>query len=105
MAMIHPFPGNTKECSFEYHRHKVGHNYFVCYYKNSSTLKYDPIEVRRVLGCAKFTNTGNALKAWAVEMVELYGDKPPASEGVADTSFASEAMEEQDPTSNTRMIT
>lgn len=103
--MIIDFPGNTQHCIHQYVRNKVGANYFVCYYKNSSCLRYTPVEVRRTLGYAKFTKTGEALKAWAVEMVELYGDKPPASEGVADTSFASEAMEEEDPTSNTRMIT
>ena len=102
--MIIDFPGNTQYNTYQYVRNKVGANYFVCYYKNSSCLRTDPVEVRRTLGYAKFTKTGEELKAWAVEMVEKYGDKPPASEGIADTSFASEAMDE-DPTANTKRIT
>ena len=97
---ITPFPGNTPTCNFEYFRVREGPNYFVSYYKNSSRLHYDPKNCWRVLGVAKFTDIGKALKEWAVEMYESNLPKP---EPVADTSFASEAMEE--PNDNTRMIT
>ncbi len=104
--MIIEFPGNTRDCTFTYIRNKVGGNYFVCYYKNSSCLRTDPIEVRRILGLAKFTSTGQALKDWAVEMVEKYGKiATEAPVGIKDTSFASEALDESDPNYQTRTIT
>jgi hypothetical protein len=49
---------------------------------------------------AKHTDTGKALKAWCVETAAACLPKP---EPVADTSFASEAMDE--PNDNTRMVT
>ena len=61
----------------------------------------DPKECWRTLGVAKFTDTGKALKAWCLEMDELYSSSE--KEGVKDTSFASEAALE-DPTSNTKMV-
>ena len=57
------FEGNTRDCNFTYFRVREGPNYFVSYYKNSSRLHYDPKECWRVLGTAKFTATGKALKA------------------------------------------
>jgi len=97
---IESFEGNTSTCNFEYFRVREGPNYFVSYYKNSSRLHYDPKECWRVLGTAKFTDSGKALKAWAVEMYESNLPKP---EPVPDTSFASEIEEE--PNDNTRTIT
>ena len=94
------FEGNTQYMRYEYHRVREGPNYFVSFYKNSSRLHYDPKECWRVLGTAKFTESGKALKQWAVEMYESNLPKP---EPIADTSFASEAMEE--PNDNTRMVT
>ena len=97
---VTPFPLNTPTCNFEYFRVREGPNYFVSYYKNSSRLHYDPLNCWRVLGVAKHTDTGKALKAWAVETAASVLPKP---EPVADTSFASEALEE--PNDNTRMVT
>ena len=102
---VEAFPLNTRQCNFEYFRVREGPNYFVSYYKNSSRLHYDPKECWRVLGVAKFTDSGKALKEWAVEMYETH---LPKLEPVADTSFASfEAMDdrEESPTDNTKMIT
>ena len=101
---VEAFPLNTRQCNFEYFRVREGPNYFVSFYKNSSRLHYDPKECWRVLGVAKFTDTGKALKEWAVEMYESH---LPKLEPVADTSFASEAMDdrEESPTDNTKMIT
>ena len=100
---VEAFPLNTKDCNFEYFRVREGPNYFVSFYKNSSRLHYDPKECWRVLGTAKFTDSGKALKEWAVG---LFDDNLPKPEPVADTSFASEAMaEEESPTDNTKMIT
>ena len=64
----------------------------------------DPKDVWRCLGTAKYTDTAKALKEWAVEMVEATLPKP---EPRSDTSFASEALQEdlEDPTANTKMIT
>ncbi len=119
------FELNSQYMRYEYHRVREGPNYFVSYYKNSSRLHYDPKDTWRTLGVAKFTDTGKALKEWCLLMEEQYGlpqrDKwtSDSSDGVSeasgrvDTSFASEAlsdanteaMEEESPTDNTKMVT
>ena len=102
------FEGNTPSCNYTYFRVREGPNYFVSYYKNSSRLHYDPKDTWRTLGTAKFTDTGKALKEWCLTMDEQYGQTGAESEarsGRADTSFASEAMEEESPTDNTKMVT
>ena len=98
------YPDNTQYMRYEYHRVREGPNYFVSYYKHSSRLHYDPKNCWRTLGVAKFTDTGKSLKAWCLEMDDTYGTE---AKGVArsDTSFASEAMEEESPTDNTKMVT
>ena len=96
------FPDNTQYMRYEYHRVREGPNYFVSYYKNSSRLIYDPKDTWRTLGSAKFTDSGKALKDWCLLMDETYNTVKP--EVRADTSFASEAMEEESPTDNTKMI-
>ena len=97
------FEGNVQDCSFTYHRTREGPNFFVSHYKGSTQGHNDPKECWRTLGVAKFTDTGKALKEWAVEM---YESNLPKLEPVADTSFASEAMaDEEEPTDNTKMIT
>ena len=107
------FPDNSQSMRYEYHRVREGPNYFVSYYKHSSRLHYDPKNCWRTLGVAKFTDTGKTLKAWCLEMCELYGASSlddtygTEAKGVArsDTSFASEALEEESQTDNTKMIT
>ena len=110
---LEEFEQNTQYMRYEYHRVREGPNYFVSYYKNSSRLHYDPKNCWRTLGTAKFTDTGKALKEWCLLMDDSYGAKQReawaggASEasGRIDTSFASEAMEEQNPCDNTKMVT
>ena len=109
------FPGNTQHMRYEYHRVREGPNYFVSYYKNSSRLHYDPKDTWRTLGQAKFTDTGKALKEWCLAMYEEYSVKQIArwtegaidegNGGRKDTSFASEAMEEENPCEQTKMVT
>ena len=99
------FEGNTRDCNFTYHRVREGPNYFVCYYKDSSTMKVDPKDAWRTLTIAKFTDYGQALKEWCLSMHEQYGDQPKETQGRPDTSFASEVLQEQDPTTDTKMIT
>ena len=111
------YEGNTQYMRYEYHRVREGPNYFVTYYKNSSRLIYDPKDAWRTLGTAKFTDSGKALKEWCLLMDQDYGvpqrtkwtldDGGGVSEanGRADTSFASEAMEEMSPNDETKMIT
>ena len=104
------FPDNTQYMRYEYHRVREGPNYFVSYYKNSSRLHYDAKDCWRTLGTAKFTDTGKALKEWCLQMYDEYSlpqiEKWGSNEeGRKDTSFASEAMEEESPTDNTKMIT
>ena len=101
------FPGNEQDCSFTYTRTREGPNYFVSHYKHSTRGHIDPKDCWRVLGTAKFTDTGKALKEWCIEMDDTYNKPNPIEEfrgsGRKDTSFASEAMEE--PTEQTRMVT
>ena len=113
------YEGNTQSMRYEYHRVREGPNYFVSYYKNSSRLHYDPKDTWRTLGTAKFTDTGKTLKEWCLLMDETYGvpqrekwKEKTEEEGRKDTSFASEAigdeqssLEEDNPCSNTKMVT
>ena len=101
---VTPFPLNTPACNFDYFRVREGPNYFVSYYKNSSRLHYDPKECWRVLGVAKFTDTGKALKEWAVEIAASSLPKPELDmTAIAAEGFGPEAHEE--PNDNTRMVT
>ena len=101
---VESFPGNTTQCNFEYFRVREGPNYFVSFYKNSSRLHYDPKECWRVLGTAKFTDSGKALKQWAVEMFDSNLPKPELDMvAISAEGFGPEAHEE--PNDNTRMVT
>lgn len=98
------FPGNEQDCSFTYHRTREGPNFFVSHYKGSTRGHIDPKECWRTLAVAKFTDSGKALKEWCLEMDELYVQSK--LEPRKDTSFASEAIEEESsPTDNTKMVT
>ena len=110
------FEGNDQHMIFQYMRMREGPNYFMCKYKRSSVLRQDPKDAWRVLGAAKFTETGKALKEWCLSMHQQWVlDRQEQEEGRADTSFASEAllvndsqheaMAEEDPTHNTKMVT
>jgi len=95
------FQGNTPSCSFSYTRTREGPNFFISHYKGSTRGHNDPKDCWRVLGTAKFTDSGKAVKEWCISMHDQYGDKgsEPEASGRQDTSFASEAMNE------TRMVT
>jgi len=104
------FEGNTPSCSFTFTRTREGPNYFVSHYKGTTKGHTDPKECWRVLGSAKFTESSQAVKAWCLSMDEQYNQNAPTSEaepsGRKDTSFASEAMEEEvNPIKDTKMIT
>ena len=99
---------------YEYHRTREGPNFFMCYYRGSAVIRTDPKDAWRTIGVAKFTDTGKELKAWCLEMHDKYviqkqvpgtGAPEEKEEGRKDTSFASEAQTEEDPTTNTKMIT
>ena len=98
------FEGNGNGLYVEHHRSREGPNVFVVSYKNQARICVDPKDAWRVLGPAKYTDTGKALKEWAVEITEKCLPKP---EPRKDTSFASEAAAEEaleDPTTNTKMV-
>tara|TARA_R110002012_G_scaffold244874_1_gene419858 strand:+ start:16 stop:339 length:324 start_codon:yes stop_codon:yes gene_type:complete len=102
------YEGNVQDCSFTYHRTREGPNFFVSHYKGSTKGHNDPKECWRTLGVAKFTDSGKALKEWCLSMDEQYGlqeAEKAEAEGRSDTSFASEALEEESPTDNTKMVT
>ena len=97
------FEGNTPNCSFTYTRTREGPNFFVSHYKGSSQGHNDPKSCWRVLGTAKFTDSGKAVKEWCLSMDEQYGShEEDTGEGRKDTSFASEVQAE--PNDNTRMV-
>ena len=99
------FEGNTPSCSFNYTRTREGPNFFVSHYKGSTQGHNDPKSCWRVLGTAKFTDSGKALKEWCLSMDEQYNKPDPIEEfrgGRKDTSFASEVQAE--PTDQTRMV-
>ena len=95
------FEGSTTDCSFTYTRTREGPNFFISHYKGSTRGHNDPKECWRTLGVAKFTDSGKALKEWCLAMDEQYGTEE-STESRADTSFASEIMEESN--DNTRMV-
>ena len=71
---IIPFELNDKDFSVEYFRTREGPNWFRCYYKNASTGIMDPLDAWRVLGIARFTDTGKKLKQWCLDMDEKYSN-------------------------------
>lgn len=101
-----PFPGNIFGLHVEFHRAKEGPDYFVFLYKNVCRMinTIEPKQVSALLGVARNTTTGKALREWAEEMINKRLPKPDAGK---DTSFASDALQEalEDPTANTKMIT
>ena len=97
------FDLNTPSCSFTYTRTREGPNFFVSHYKGSTRGHIDPKECWRVLGNAKFTDSGKALKEWCIDMDQQYVQSK--LEPRADTSFASDLTAEVDPTAETKMIT
>ena len=99
------FPLNNTGLHIEYHRTREGPNYFVCHYKQSSVLRQDPKDAWRVLGVAKFTDTGKELKAWCLQMDEQYGGHSAELDmnQVKSEGFGPEAHEE--PNDNTKMVT
>ena len=101
------FEYNDNKMSFHYIRSREGPNQFICAYKGSACLRQDPKDAWRILGSAKFTETGKALKEWCMDMHQKYviDKQNKDSEGRADTSFASEAMnEELEPNDQTKMV-
>ena len=70
------------------------------YYKNIATPCLTVKDVKNRLGAAKFLDSSKNLYKWMEEMIEKY-DSVLEEAGRADTSFASEALIEND---NTRMV-
>ena len=100
------FELNDNQMSFEYIRSREGPNQFLCYYKHKAVLRQDPKDAWRILGTAKFTETGKALKEWCLQMHQTWViDRQEKKEGRKDTSFASEAINEEEPNDNTKMVT
>ena len=98
-----PFELNDGKMSFHYIRSREGPNQFVCAYKGSACLRQDPKDAWRVIGVAKFTDTGKALKQWCLDMDDKYNSEQ--KEPKVDTSFASELQQELEPNDNTKMVT
>ena len=107
-----PFPLNDKDFIIEFHKTREGPSGFMCYYKNAATYRLDPLEAWRILGVAKFTDTGKKLKAWCLEMVEEHtgGEadgftKAPDEEPVQPENTFFDHSTEEEPNDNTKMVT
>ena len=94
-----PFPHNDKDFIVEYHKTREGPNGFMCYYKNAATYRLDPLDAWRILGVAKFTDTGKALKAWCLEMDQQHKDY-----GLPDELKEDKFFDVPEPNDNTKMV-
>ena len=65
-----PFPLNDKDFIVEFHKTREGPSGFMCYYKNAATYRLNPLDAWRILGVAKFTDTGKQLKQWCIDIAE-----------------------------------
>jgi len=101
--MIYQYPGNTTSCTASFHREQSGNHYLVLFYKNCSRYCTTVKEIKAVMGAAKFTQSSKDLVSWFEELWSKYS-KEEVSEGRADTSFASEALTEDDPNYQTKMV-
>ena len=104
--MVINYPDNTNSMIIQYHRVREGPNWFMMYYKNIATCCLSVKDVKSRLGSAKFLDSSKNLYKWMEEMMEKFDSAGIEMEGRADTSFASEALiENENPTANTRMVT
>jgi len=99
-----PFPLNDKDFIVEFHKTREGPSGFMCYYKNAATYRLDPLDAWRILGVAKFTDTGKQLKQWCLDMVEQH-DKAPLQEPVQPDNTFFDHHTEEEPNDNTKMVT
>ena len=103
------YEGNGRGLYVEHHHRREGpKSSFLIMYKGSSRIVTEPIELSRVLGTARYTDKSKALRAWAEEIHEktLAKHQPNLDmEKVKAEGFGPEAHVEEDPTSNTKMIT
>ena len=82
-----PFPLNDNNFIVEFHKTREGPSGFMCYYKNAATYRLDPLEAWRILGVAKFTDTGKQLKQWCIDMVEQHTNTPLQEPVQPDNTF------------------
>ena len=101
--MIYPFPGNTRTFIADFHREQSGNHWLMLYYRNCARYCTSVEDIKSVMGAAKFTQSSKDLVAWFEELWSKYS-KEEVSEGRADTSFASEALTEEDPNYQTKMV-
>ena len=99
-----PFPLNDKDFIVEFHKTREGPSGFMCYYKNAATYRLDPLDAWRILGVAKFTDTGKQLKQWCLDMVEQHA-KAPLQEPVQPENAFFDHHTEEEPNDNTKMVT
>ena len=105
------YPGNGRGLYVEHVRAREGpKSYFNILYKGSCRSVREPIEISRVLGCARYTDASKELRAWAEEMHENAMSKEQARldmKRVKAEGFGPEAHETppEDPTTHTKMIT
>ena len=102
--MEYQYPNNTPTTYISYFRNREGPNGILVYYKNVSRFVSTSKELRAVFGAARYTDSVKLASKWVDEMIEQY-EGVDEEVGRADTSFASEALiENEDPTSNTKMV-
>lgn len=107
--MEYKYEGSTTDCSVTYFRERTGPNFFRIYYKQGCCIRYDPIEVGRVFGVAKFTPWVKEMREWAKGMVAKYDKSIKEDldkERIQKEGFGPEAHtdEEENPCADTKMI-
>lgn len=75
------------------------------YYKNVAAPCFTVKDVRSRFGSAKYTDSCKKACEWVQACIDKYEAVVEEEEGRADTSFASEALNESDPNYQTRMVT
>ena len=109
------YPGNGRGLYVEHVRSREGpKSYFNILYKGSARSVRTPIELSRVLGCARYTDASKELRKWAeehhskiMEEMEKKAMDERHKERVEREGFGPEAHETppEDPTTHTKMIT
>lgn len=103
------YPENGRGLYVEHTRRREGPpSVFTILYKGSARSCTDPKELWRVMGKAKYTDASKRLREWAEELHEATLAKAAPkldTDRIAAEGFGPEAHGDEDPTSNTKMIT
>lgn len=101
--MVINYPNNDSKLIIQYHHTKTGPDVILVHYKHISQFVFDIKGLKKILGPSKFLDSSKQIYSWVEELISKYTGIEIMDDGRPDTSFASE-VENDDPTSNTKMI-